>query len=368
MTQDKVTYWDYLNLQQLLQLQAGLTGDEADVSEDELHFIIVHQVFELWFKLTIRELRLARDAMAAPQVKEETIPYVVHHLKRVNTIMQMSASHFSLMETLIPQDFLEFRAKLGTASGFQSYQLRQLEFLLGLGQDQRDAQNHGDPAAYIMRTAGDSDFGQHIKQQMTQVQEETSLRESIHTWLYRTPIHGSTPSDPDDDTIVEQFIQDYLSSLDLQHQQQIDQLVADGGDRSKLQEQFGHVLSGADDFLHAAGQENQQRQSRIRAAILFIESYRNLPLLSWPRLLIDTIVEMEELVTTFRFRHARMVERIIGRRVGTGGSAGVDYLDQTTNYRVFPELWAVRTLLLPRQQLPDLKHRDLYHFASELQE
>jgi tryptophan 2,3-dioxygenase len=104
---------------------------------------------------------------------------------------------------------------------------------------------------------------------------------------------------------------------------------------------------------------------RIRAGILFIESYRDLPLLAWPRLLIDTVVEMEESFVLWRTRHARMVERVIGRRVGTGGSSGVDYLDETARYRIFPELWAVRTLLLPRDALPPLKQADEYSFVAE---
>jgi tryptophan 2,3-dioxygenase len=86
--------------------------------------------------------------------------------------------------------------------------------------------------------------------------------------------------------------------------------------------------------------------------------------LAWPRLLLDTVVETEELFILWRTRHARMVERVIGRRVGTGGSSGVDYLDETTKYRIFPELWAVRTLLLPRAMLPALQHANLYYFAA----
>ena len=89
------TYWDYLKLEELLGLQGGLEGDESQLMPDELHFIIVHQVFELWFKLVLRELRLARDHLAAPRVAEEEIPYrssrhvglmagssqAVHHLR-----------------------------------------------------------------------------------------------------------------------------------------------------------------------------------------------------------------------------------------------------------------------------------------------
>src|SRR6185503_7186146 len=108
----------------------------------------------------------------------------------------------------------------------------------------------------------------------------------------------------------------------------------------------------------------RERVRRIRAGVLFIESYRELPLLAWPRLLIDSVVELEEQIVLFRTRHARMVERIIGRRVGTGGSSGVDYLDQTTRYRIFDELWAVRTILLPKEALPPLERPEVYGFAS----
>ena len=85
--------------------------------------------------------------------------------------------------------------------------------------------------------------------------------------------------------------------------------------------------------------------NRARAGLLFIESYRELPLLAWPRTLIDAVVALEEAMLLWRTSHARMVERIIGRRIGTGGSSGVDYLDMTTRYRIFVDLWAVRTLL-----------------------
>jgi tryptophan 2,3-dioxygenase len=107
------------------------------------------------------------------------------------------------------------------------------------------------------------------------------------------------------------------------------------------------------------------RASRIRAALVFIESYRELPLLAWPREAIDGLTSFEQAFVVFRQRHARMVERMIGRRTGTGGSAGVDYLDSTAlKYRVFRELWAVRTLLVRAQDLPPLEHPELYGFAG----
>ena len=98
--------------------------------------------------------------------------------------------------------------------------------------------------------------------------------------------------------------------------------------------------------------------------MLFIESYRDLPLLSWPRRLIDSFVEVEQSMLAFRHAHARMVERMIGRRMGTGGSAGVDYLDATTKYRIFVDLWAVRTLLVKRGALPGMDNAEFYGFTS----
>src|SRR5262245_36412898 len=111
MADARPAYWDYLRLDRLLSLQGGLEDDEARLMPDELHFIIVHQAFELWFKLCLRELRLARDHLSEPRVPEERIPYVVHHLRRVTSILEHAVDQFRVMETLTPQDFLSFRDK-----------------------------------------------------------------------------------------------------------------------------------------------------------------------------------------------------------------------------------------------------------------
>jgi len=361
-------YWDYLNLDKLLSLQGGLEGDDRKLAPDELHFIVVHQVFELWFKLVINELKLARDHLAAPHIPEERIPYVVHHLRRVNEIMRHCVGQFAIMETLTPQDFLAFRDKLMPASGFQSYQMREIEILLGLEDAQRTTEMGVNPLAALERQAKQSPRAQLGLDRIDAARASVPLRRALHNWLYRTPIQGSQPEDPGDQVIVDRFVSSYLKAMQA-HQtagHETQQKVIPDLDLDDAKKRLSGQIAQAWDFLHAAdvGSDQRPRVKRIRAALIFIESYRMLPLLAWPRLLIDAVVETEEQFVLFRTRHARMVERVIGRRVGTGGSSGVDYLDATTKYRVFRELWTVRTILLPKRAVPPLEHAERYGFAG----
>lgn len=361
------TYWDYLRLDQLLTLQGGLEQDEAHLLPDELHFIIVHQAFELWFKLSLTELRLARDHLAEPRVPEEKIPYVVHHLRRVSTILELTVEQFKVMETLTPQDFLAFRDKLIPASGFQSFQMRELEIVMGLEDAQRTSYAGTDPMAHITSLASESPSGRFAMERLARARAEQTLRSALHDWLHRTPVQGSSPGMAGDDDAVKAFLDEYLLATRRAGADKVERIAAAlPASRESLLRQAADAEKRAEEFLFALDvpEAERPRVRRVRAGILFIESYRELPLLAWPRLLVDTVVELEEQLVLFRTRHARMVERIIGRRVGTGGSSGVDYLDQTTRYRIFPELWAVRTLLLEKTSLPPLTGAEHYGFTA----
>ncbi|MHC4815208.1 MAG: tryptophan 2,3-dioxygenase family protein [Planctomycetota bacterium] len=140
-------------------------------------------------------------------------------------------------------------------------------------------------------------------------------------------------------------------------------------DAKRLRERYATELDATRHYLLAedcTDEEERARVRRMRAAILFIESNRELPLLSWPGEIIDSLIAAEQAMLVFRQRHARMVERVIGRRVGTGGSAGVDYLDRTAlSYRVFKEIWAARTLLLDPDRAPQIQNRDFYGLRTE---
>ena len=137
-------------------------------------------------------------------------------------------------------------------------------------------------------------------------------------------------------------------------------------DRELLERRYKRDTDRAVAFLTAEGCEDPARVKHIRAALLFIESHRELPRLAWPREVVDTTLGLEQSMIVWRQRHARMVEFTIGRRTGTGGSGGVDYLDQTAlKYRIFDELWAVRTMLLRKEVVPSLSHAEDYRFRVE---
>ena len=307
------TYSEYLRLEELLKLQTGIEGETREISNDELHFILVHQNFELWFKLVINELTCTRDILSSDYVEETKLPQAVHHMDRVIEIFKLMSQQWRVMETLEPQDFLNFRDDLGTASGFESFQMREMESLMG--------------TKWI--------DGKLIGKK----ENKKSLYDVTCDWLERTPIQGSVYNSNDDETQVNMFIEEYLES------------------HKKL---YPDTNKDAVQFF-----QEEQSLRRRRAGLVFIESYRELPLLAWPRKLISTLIELEQSMILWRTSHARMVERMIGRRIGTGGSSGVDYLDMTTKYRVFIDLWTVRSILIKKEALPLLKNKDFYEFRGE---
>ncbi|MEC7135912.1 MAG: tryptophan 2,3-dioxygenase family protein [Candidatus Thermoplasmatota archaeon] len=307
------TYSEYLRLEELLKLQTGVEGETQNISNDELHFILVHQNFELWFKLVINELTCTRNILSSDYVEETKLPQAVHHMERVIETFKLMSQQWRVMETLEPQDFLNFRDELGTASGFESFQMREMESLMG--------------SKWI--------DGKLIGK----LETSNSLYDVTCDWLERTPIQGSVYGSTSDEKNVDDFIADYL----LAHK--------------KL---YPDTNKDAVNFF-----EEESSLRRRRAGLVFIESYRELPLLAWPRKLISTLIELEQSMILWRTSHARMVERMIGRRIGTGGSSGVDYLDMTTKYRVFVDLWAVRSILIKKEALPELKNKEFYEFRGE---
>ena len=369
MKRRPATYWDYIKTEELLALQTGLDGDESGLANDEVMFIVIHQIDELWFKLVLRELVAIRDLFAAEHVAEQSLSTAVRGLRRTELLFRQVSSHFALMETLTTRDYLGFRDKLSPASGFQSAQLREIEILLGLRAEDRISLGNENSYLDALRHE-DGTPSPAFRRVVARLEDRPPLREALTSWLFRTPINGSTPDRDGDETVVRAFVDDYVRAKRDDLESVLRRAIEDApeDEHSRLTQRYRREAENARAFLLAEDKPEAERarSSRIRAALLFIESYRELPLLAWPREVLDAIVALEQAIVIFRQRHARMVYRVIRRRTGTGGSAGVEYLDQTAlRYRVFHDIWAVRTLLMKRERLPRLEHTEPYGFALE---
>ncbi|HEY8087515.1 MAG TPA: tryptophan 2,3-dioxygenase family protein [Polyangiaceae bacterium] len=366
---DKPTpYWDYIEVERLLSLQTGIGDAESELSNDEVMFIVVHQIDELWFKLILREMVTVRDLFAVAPVPEQALAAAVRGIRRMETILHQLASHFALMETMTTRDYLGFRDKLTGASGFQSAQMREIEILMGLPDLERVPLGPEGTYQTALQEPDGSDSSA-LRRVRARQADRPSLREAVLEWIHRTPIQGSTPADGADEPNVRAFAEAYLATHAAVVRRGVDAARARSTphDLERLEQRAAGEIASARSYLLAEDAEPGQRarMSRVRCALVFIESYRELPLLAWPREVIDGLTSFEQAFVIFRQRHARMVERMIGRRTGTGGSAGVDYLDTTAlRYRVFRELWAVRTLLVRAQDLPRLENPALYGFAA----
>jgi tryptophan 2,3-dioxygenase len=370
MPRQPANYWDYIRVEELLGLQRGVEASEAELTDDEVRFIVIHQVDELWFKLVLRELVTARDLFARPRVPEDALAFAVNSLRRISLTFELAGTHFKLMETMRTQDYLAFRDKLSPASGFQSAQLREIEILMGL--PDADRIPFGNEGSYLealnSHDGSPSPARARVERRLA---ERSTLKAAVDAWLHRTPIQGSSPGDAGDDRVVAEFVRSYLAGHETLYQRALDHAVTvqalTKADEERLRARYRGQLQGAQRHLHAEDVPAEKRAftARLRAAILFIDSNRTLPLLSWPGQIIDALVECEQSMLVFRQRHARMVERVIGRRIGTGGSDGVAYLDQTAlQYRVFTEIWAARTLLLPKDLCPEITDPGYYRLKQ----
>lgn len=364
-----MNYWNYIRVEELLGLQGGISGDESKLTNDEVVFITVHQVYELWFKLVLREIIRARDIFRQNPVPDVELSAAVRSLRRVNTIFDLAVSHFKVVETLTTRDYLEFRDQLIPASGFQSAQIREIEVLLGLEDSVRVPL--GKQKSFLEALQGE---GGQVSSALLRVQKRLSdkptLKEAIYDWLTRTPIYGGEHSE--EGTV--QFLRGFLDAHRKDAHARMERAKTAAGsvvDAAEIQARYEREMQNAEAFLFAEDEpdidaETRRKRRDVRAAVVFLESYRELPRLAWAREVVDGIIEMEQAMILWRQRHARMVERVIGRRVGTGGSPGVDYLDETARkYRVFHDLWGVRALLLRAPILPAVEHEDSYRFRVE---
>jgi aminocarboxymuconate-semialdehyde decarboxylase len=266
-TEGQLTYSSYLKVPELLRLQELQSTPQR---HDELLFIIIHQTYELWFKELLHDLDAVvgslRTVASHPSSRDEVYE-AARLLRRCTEVMRVLVSQFTILETMLPTHFLAFRGKLEPASGFQSEQFRELEFLCGL-KDEKMLQHHtGDERARLARRLN-----------------EPSLHDVFFDAL--------------------------------------------------------RVLGKLNEPANATREERfEARANAVRDIYQDERNYRD-----WIDV-CERLTEFDELVVSWRLRHVQMVERTIGFRSGTGGSAGSSYLRLTLDKKFFPELWEARTML-----------------------
>jgi tryptophan 2,3-dioxygenase len=257
------TYSSYLRLDELLNLQT-LASDPAE--HDEMLFIVIHQVYELWFKQVLHECDLLRRSF-----ESNDRPMAFAALKRVLTIFKTLVAQVDVLETMTPVSFSSFRYRLDTASGFQSAQFRELEFVLG----------HRRPAG------------------MAHIPEGSAERRRLEEHLRHPSVYGA-------------FLQ-FLSSN-------------------------GYPIP--EEVLARDPSLPPLEDERVRE--ILIDIYRNDPA---NRDVCERLVDLDEGLQEWRYRHVKMVQRTIGVKMGTGGSPGAAYLKTTLFKSLFPDLWTIRASL-----------------------
>jgi len=253
------TYWDYLKVEELLSLQRPL-GEE----HDEMLFIIIHQSYELWFKETLHEI----DYLAV-LLSRNDLPRAFHTLKRILTTLKMLVAKIDILETMTPLEFLAFRERLESGSGFQSAQFRELEFVLG-----------------------------HKRIGMvTNFPEDSPARARLARRF-------------DAPTLWDAFV--------------------------RFLKDAGYTVPGG--VLSRDVTKPIEPSAEMQKVL--IDVYRSNSSLAS---LCERMVDLDEGMQEWRYRHVKMVERTIGTKHGTGGSEGAEYLRTTLMHPLFPDLWAIRT-------------------------
>jgi len=358
-----VHYSKYLQLDKILNAQQLRSVEIGKPAHDEMLFIIVHQVYELWFKQINYELYSIIDDLNVPFVPEEKLLHIVQRQERIIEILKLAVQQIHLLETMTPLDFLEFRNLLLPASGFQSFQFREFEVLLGLRE--RDRLTYKTDVRYL------SEFSSEQQAHLEKLERERhTLYDAIERWLERTPFLQTESFS---------FVEHYRKAANAMFDEEIANIrKCETISPDQKQQRIG-MLETTRTYIeqvldpHHYEQLRQKKITRLSykavIAALFIHLYREEPLLQLPYRLLSRLMDIDELLTLWRYRHAQMVLRMIGRKVGTGGSSGYDYLLQTAQHnQVFADFHNLATMLIPRSQvppLPDAVKRKLgYHYFN----
>ncbi len=345
-----IHYQKYLELEQLLSAQKMRSEALGEPAHEEMLFIIVHQVYELWFKQIMHEVESVISFFDDKEIVESSMSVAVGRLRRVESILKLMVDQIGIMETMTPLDFLDFRGYLFPASGFQSFQFRAVECMLGLP-DQQRMTYHGKSYSSV--------FPKAQQEQLAAIYERGTLLETINEWLERTPF-----LELDGFNFVEIYrsaVQSMLrkESVAIEYSEYLTEkekamrLQMVGGTDTYFQSILNKETH---DQLVKEGKKSLSYEATLAA--LFINLYREEPILNLPFQFITCLVDIDNQMTNWRYRHAQMVLRMIGNKIGTGGSSGHEYLAKTAQkHQIFGDFHQISTLLIPRSDLPKLPKR-----------
>lgn len=337
-------YPDYLQLPKLLSCQEPLSFAKGNnPCHDEMLFITIHQTYELWFKQLIFEMDSVRTILAELNIGEKRISLALHRLTRIREIQKLLNDQIRVLETMTPQEFLEFRDYLFPASGFQSFQFRLLEIKLGVNPEQRLN------ARWILN------IEPRHQNLLREAQQQPSLFDYVERWLRNIPFREFRGYN---------FQKSYKTAITRMfhiEQENIERNIEPGRERDallrELEKTFRTFESVYRRDVHEQLIQNKERRMGFRAtsASLMIMLYQDEPMFQLPARLLHMLIDVDEQMNQWRYRHSQMVHRMIGIKVGTGGSLGHSYLKQTIDsQKVFSDLANLSTLLIPRRLLPPL--------------
>ncbi|KAA8493033.1 Tryptophan 2,3-dioxygenase [Porphyridium purpureum] len=335
-------YGDYLQLDKLTTAQAPVSARCGDLQHDEMLFITIHQTYEIWFKQVLYELDSVRAIFTDLKIGANEIATALHRLQRIVEILKILVDQIRVLETMTPQQFLNFRDYLFPASGFQSYQFRLIEIKLGV---QRDA---------VQQERFMSALSAEHRALVEAALQEPSLFDYVERWLRNMPFREFRGYN---------FMESY--KITTNRMLELDRTAIEAQFFGKecesmiteLQKNERMFRSVYDREVHEELRAQGLRRFGFRAtcSALFIMLYEEEPMLHLPARLLRSLIDIDDAVNQWRYRHTQMVHKMIGTKVGTGGSLGFSYLRSTVdNLKVFTDLSNMSTLLIPSRLLPSL--------------
>ncbi len=342
----KLNYSEYLNLHNLLDVQNPKSNQIKKPVHDEMLFIIIHQTYELWFKQILHELDSIIKMFSNNYVQEENLGLVIARFDRIIEIQKLLVNQISILETMTPMDFLEFRDLLTPSSGFQSVQFRLIENKLGMIRKNR--------IKY-----GNKSYNEFVSKKESQIlkssENHISLFKLLEEWLERTPFLQMKEFD---------FWKIYSDAVKKMISSDIKKIKKNNSNKEILNQslnQYESIKITFDALFSEKLYKNLQNEGKRRLsqkatlAALFIQLYRDEPILQLPHRLINQLINLDQLLTSWRNRHKLLVFRMIGIKIGTGGSSGHKYLKETAEkHSIFDDFSNLSSYIIPRSALPEL--------------